>query len=505
MVAESAPRSHLVAAAESKVDHSPYLIENGDLGGADMTPEEERRMVRKLDINIFPVVIALYILSFLDRVNIGNARLYGLEKDLGLQGNEYQLCVSMLFITYVLFELPTNLVLKLVQPKRFIPAVSVCWGLASLATGFVRTKGQLIALRLLLGAFEAGYFPAICFYLTFFYRRRELAVRVFFLFAASAVAGSCGGLLGYAVGLMDGAAAAGGLAAWRWLMIVEGLPTVVFGVLSGLVLANDPYDARYLTDREKSFTPLRQRLDGTSLGLEGDKHKVDWQQCFEAWRDWKVWALATAQIGVTVMLYGYSTFLPTIISALGYSGIQSNLLTIPCYACGAVVYLVVAYYSDRTGYRGYFTVGGCLTACAGYAIMLGTPGYGAGAQYAGCMIIASGLYVAVGIPISWMPNNLPSHFKRAAGQGTSMTLGNTAGIFASFIYRTQDKPEYKLGHGLSLAFVFCSACLFATTSFLLRRENRKRDRGERDHILEGKTEEEIARLGDYHPSYRYLY
>lgn len=501
MAADSIASGQLEVKAKSEVDHSVSVAENGDLGG-EMTPEEEARMVRKMDINIFPVVVVLYILSFLDRVNIGNARLYHLETDLGLQGNDYQLCVSMLFITYVLFELPTNIILKMVQPKRFIPAVSICWGVVSLATGFVQNKGQLIALRLLLGIFEAGYFPAICFYLTFFYRRRELAVRIFFLFAASAVSGSCGGLLGYAIGLMDGVR---GMSAWRWLMIIEGLPTIVFGVLSYFVLANDPYDARYLTDREKSFTPIRKQLDGTSLGLEGDKDKIDWQQCFEAWKDWKVWGLAIAQIGVTVMLYSYSTFLPTIINALGYSGIHTNLLTIPCYACGAIVYLCVAYYSDKTGYRGYFAVGGCLTACAGYAIMLGTPRYGAGAQYAGCIIIASGLYVAVGIPISWMPNNLPSHFKRAAGQGTSMTLGNTAGIYASFIYRTQDSPEYKLGHGIALAFVFCSGCLFAVISYFLWRENQKRDRGERDYILEGKTEEEIARLGDYHPSYRYLY
>jgi MFS family permease len=371
-----------------------------------------------------------------------------------------------------------------------------------MCTGFVNNKTQLIAMRLLLGVFEAGYFPAICFYLTFFYRRRELALRIFYLFAASALSGSCGGLIAYAIGHMDGVR---GMSAWRWLMILEGIPAAILGFFSYFILANDPYDARYLTAREKSFTSIRRSLDGTSFGMEGDKDKIDWQQCFEAWKDWKVWTLSISQIGVTVMLYGYSTFLPTIINALGYSGIHTQLLTIPCYACGAVVYLIVANISDKTGYRGYFSVAGCAVACTGYAILLGTPKYGAGAQYAGCIIVACGLYVAVGIPISWMPNNLPSHYKRAAGQGTAMTLGNCAGIFSSFLYRTQDKPEYKLGHGATLGFVFVSGCLFLTTSLLLRQENKKRDSGERDHILEGKTPEQIARLGDYHPEYRYMY
>ncbi|CAG9977794.1 unnamed protein product [Clonostachys byssicola] len=490
--------------SDLKVTLDAHNIEfaNGDVTNYGMTPQEERVMVRKMDLHIFPIVIALYILSFLDRVNIGNARLYGLEEDLGLKGEDYQLCVSLLFITYVSFEMPANLLLKMVQPRRFIPATALGWGLVSLCIGFVQNKTQLIALRLLLGLFEAGYFPAICFYLTFFYRRRELALRIFFLFAASAVSGSTGGLLAYAIGFMEGVR---GFRAWRWLMILEGIPTILFGIASYFILSNDPQSTNYLTEREKELCKIRSHLDGTSLGLAGDEKKIDWQQCFEAWKDWKVWTIALAQHGVTVMLYGYSTFLPTIIRALGYSGIHTQLLTIPCYAAGAVVYLCIAYFSDKTGKRGIFAVGGCLTACLGYAILLGTPQHGAGAQYAGCVIVAAGLYVAVGIPISWMPNNLPSHFKRAAGQGTSMTVGNCAGIYAAFLYRTNDSPEYKLGHGATLGFVFASGCLFGLASLLLRRENKKRDRGERDHILEGKTPEQIDRLGDYNPEYRYIY
>lgn len=333
----------------------------------------------------------------------GNARLCGLEKDLGLHGNRYQLCVSLLFVTYVSFELPSNLILKKVQPKRFIPIVATLGVVVALCTGFVTNMGQLIAVRLLLGICEAGYFPAICFYMTFFYRRRELAIRIFYLFAASAVSDSCGGLLAYAIGLMHNVR---GMSAWRWIMIIEGIPTVLLRITAYFVLANDPMDAPYLTDREKQLTRIRRRLDLTLVELEDQGGKIQWDQCFEAWKDWKVWALAIAQIGVTVTLYSYSVFLPTIINALGYSGIHTNLLTIPCYACGALMYITVAYFSDRTGKRGLFVLGGCLVACAGYAILLGTPQYGAGVQYAGCIIVACGLYVAVGIPIAWMPNNL---------------------------------------------------------------------------------------------------
>jgi sugar phosphate permease len=398
--------------------------------------------------------------------------------------------------------MPTNLFLKKLSPKRFIPSIAVGWGLVSMCTGFVQNKTQLIVLRLLLGCFEAGFFPGVCFYLTFWYRRREYGLRIFFLFAASAVSGSTGGLLAYAIGYMQGVQ---GMNAWRWLMILEGIPTIILGVAAYFIIENDPLSAPWLTEREKHLTRVRRHLDQTSVGLDDEDGKVQWDQVMAAFKDWKVWSLAAAQVGVTVMLYGYSTFLPTIINALGYSGVQTQLLTIPCYACGALVYLFIAYWSDRTGYRGYFAVGGCATACTGYAILLGTPQYGAGAQYAGCVIVASGLYVAVGLGISWMPNNLPSHYKRAAGAGTSMTLGNCAGIMSSFIYRTQDSPRYQLGHAITLGFVFCSGCLFCLTALLLRAENKRRDRGERDHLLQNLTPLQIAKLGDYHPSYRYIY
>ena len=232
---------------------------------------------------------------------------------------------------------------------------------------------------------------------------------------------------------------------------------------------------------------------------------MDWRQVIAGLSDWKIWGFSMAQIGVTVMLYGYSTFLPSIIRALGYSGIHTQLLTIPCYACGAIVYCVTAYWSDRLKQRGIFAFAGCLVSSTRYAILLGTPNYGAGLQYAGCIIVAIGLYVSVGVPISWMPNNLPSPYKRAAGNGLMFTTSNCAGVISSYICLSKDAPRYTMGHAIVLAFVLSSGIMFAGMTVYLRSENRKRDRGEREHVLEGKSDSEIAALADNHPWYRYLY
>ncbi|KAL7625199.1 hypothetical protein AAE478_004414 [Parahypoxylon ruwenzoriense] len=468
----------------------------------DRFEQRQKALVRKMDLRLLPILALLYIMSFLDRVNIGNARLYNLETDLGLVGDDYQLCVSILFVTYVAFELPVNLFLKRMGPKNFIPLAATGWGLVSMCTGFVTNKTQLIALRLLLGLFEAGFFPGINFYLTFWYRRSELGVRIFYMFTASAVAGFSGGLLAYAIGHMEGIS---GYSAWRWLFILEGIPTILLGISAYFILANDPFSAKFLSEEEKQLVQVRRDLDRTSLGLQDETGKVQWDQVLAAFKDWKIIILCIAQFGTTVMLYGYSVFLPTIIQALGYSGIHAQLLTIPCYVTGAVVYCIVAFFSDKVSRRGIFAVGGCVTACTGYAILLGTPQHGAGAQYTGTIFVAAGLYVAVGIGLTWMPNNLPSHYKRATGQGLDFTIANMSGIVSPFIYRTDGAPRYVIGHAVTLGCVGYAGILLMLVSILLKRENEKRDRGERDHILVGKSELEISKLGDMHPSYRYIW
>lgn len=187
----------------------------------------EKKLVQKLDRWIVPPVMLLYLLSFLDRVNIGNARLFNMEKDLGLKGNQYQLAVSILFVTYILTELPSNLVIKKFRPSRWLSIITTSWGIVATLTGLVQNFAGLVACRLLLGALEGGLFPGLAIYLTMFYTKTEIALRVGYLFVSAAIAGSLGGLLAYGIGYMDGIA---GMYGWRWIIIIEGIPTVILGI-----------------------------------------------------------------------------------------------------------------------------------------------------------------------------------------------------------------------------------------------------------------------------------
>ncbi|KAI9753604.1 MAG: hypothetical protein M4579_005068 [Chaenotheca gracillima] len=456
----------------------------------------EKKLVRKLDLYIVPIVMLLYLLSFLDRVNIGNARLYNMEADLGLKGNQFQTATSILFVTYVLSEVPSNLVLKKFHPSRWIAIMTTLWGIIATLTGVTQTYAQLIVCRLLLGAVEGGLFPSMAVYLTLFYTKRELALRIGYLFVSSALAGACGGLLGYAIGNMDGVA---GQSGWRWILIIEGLPTFVLGILTFFLLADSPETAFYLNDQEKALMIVRRDREA---GQTQSAQEFHWKDVHKAYRDWKVLAFCAIQFGTDTMLYGYSTFLPTIIQALGgWSPSQVQALTIPCYCLGAIAYLVAARLSDSQQKRGlYCVIFGCISV-VGYGLLISdTP---PGVHYFACFVVALGLYVVVGLPLAWLPSNSPRYGKRTMGTGMQLMIGNCSGIMAPFLYKTNEAPRYVRGHAVTLAMVGFSTVLLAFMSFWFSRKNATRRAGGEDSKFEGMSEEELAELGDESPRYMY--
>ncbi|KAI9791511.1 MAG: hypothetical protein M1816_003855 [Peltula sp. TS41687] len=283
------PENVLTTTEKTKARPPSYLED--DTQGLDLLdPIEEKKLVRKLDRHIIPIAMLLYLLSFLDRVNIGNAKLYGLEEDLGLTGNQYQIATSVLFVSYVIFEVPSNLVLKRFKPSRYIASIVALWGLVATLTGLTKNFGELVACRLLLGLFEAGLFPGLAMYLTFFYTKRELALRIGYLFVSAALAGACGGLLAYGIGHMDGVA---GQRGWRWIMIFEGIPTFLMGIVTWFVLADDPEHARYLSPREKAMVIARREKQA---GHTTSAEELHWKDAKKGFTDWKVLAFGVAQV-----------------------------------------------------------------------------------------------------------------------------------------------------------------------------------------------------------------
>ncbi|KAL1601694.1 hypothetical protein SLS60_006609 [Paraconiothyrium brasiliense] len=473
--------------------------EDGSIEGSleEVDPIAEAKLVRKLDLYIIPVVMLLYLFSFLDRVNIGNARLYGLEEDLGLNSTQWQTAISILFVTYILSEVPSNLVLKKLRPSRWIAFITVSWGIIATLTGVVQNYAGLIVCRLFLGAVEGGLFPGLAIYLTFFYTKRELALRIGYLFVSAALAGACGGLLAFAIGHMEGVAGESG---WRWILIIEGLPTFVLGIATWWILPNEPATTYFLNDQEKRLAIARLKRQ---TGYTASAQEFHWQDVKKGAKDWKIWAFSFAQFGCDTMLYGFSTFLPTIIKGIQphASTALVQVYTIPCYAVGAITYLAVAKLSDYQQRRGVYAVALGIVAIVGYAMLMSDSR--AAVHYAGCFLVAMGLYVNVGLPLAWLPTNNPRYGKRTLATGLQLSIGNCAGIMSSFLYPAKEGPRFIRGHAVTLSMVAFASIVYAFMWFYFSHVNARRSRGEEDHKIQGMSDDEIKELGDDSPRFVY--
>ncbi|KAA8643409.1 hypothetical protein EYZ11_010114 [Aspergillus tanneri] len=490
-------QSELKQGVESSSQTADTAFPADDSSGMSLLEEQkEKHLVWKMDMYILPFVVLLYLFSFLDRVNIGNARLYGLEEDLGLVGDQYQVAVSILFVTYCLFEVPSNLVIKKLTPSRYIASISVIWGIIATLTGITKNYGDLIACRILLGVVEAGLFPGLLTYLTLFYSKRELALRTGYLFSSAAIAGAFGGLLAYGIGFMDGIS---GLRGWRWIMIIEGIPTVLLGVVTWFFLADDPDTAYYLNEEERALVVRRR---SRYVGQTASAQKFHWADVKEGALDWRIYAFCIGQFGVDTMLYGYSTFLPTIIKGMGsWSVPEVQALTIPCYALGSLMYLGVAWLSDRTQRRALFTCIFAAVSVVGYGVLISDSS--SGVHYFGALLVASGLYVAVGLPLAWLPTTLPRYGKRTFATGLQLTFGNVSGVMSPFLYKSTEAPRYERGNSVTLGLVGFAGVVYGLIWFYYREKNSRRDRGLEDYKVEGMTEEEIQEMGDKSPRFRY--
>ena len=229
-----------------------------------LTPEEraekERKLRRKIDLRLLPMAIIMYIMNYLDRNNIAAARLGGLESDLKLVGNQFQVTVSILFVGYVLMQIPSNLFLnKVGKPAIYLPACMIVWGMISGATAACHTYGGLLAIRFFLGFVEAAYFPGCLFFLSSWYTRKELALRTAMLYSGSLISGAFSGLIAAGItGNMDGLK---GLRAWRWLFIIEGVATVVIAFTAFFILPDFPRTTTWLSEEERQLAVWRLEED----------------------------------------------------------------------------------------------------------------------------------------------------------------------------------------------------------------------------------------------------
>jgi MFS family permease len=315
-----------IVSSASPTCETPVELAEGS-GDIYVDPALERLMISKFDRYMMPQMALLVLLAYLDRSNIGtfvlihqswksakallgNARVFGFEEDLKLKGTQFGNISTLFYPTYVVFEVPWVMAVKKWGPNTILAIAMVAWSAVTLGTGFVHNYHQAIAVRLLLGAFESALFPCLVFVVSTIYTREQQGKRIAALYGATALSGAFGGLIAYAIQLMG---AKHGLAAWRWLFIVEGCVSLGFGLALWLTLPSSPESAWFLTKSEKMVMGARLARDAAYRG----EKRFSWSFVKTALSDPLIYIAALALFCSSIPLFGFGTFLPTIIVGLG--------------------------------------------------------------------------------------------------------------------------------------------------------------------------------------------
>ncbi|KAF4459072.1 major facilitator superfamily transporter [Fusarium albosuccineum] len=423
------------------------------------TPAQEERIKKKIDRHLLPVLAIMYLVSYLDRSNMGNAAIIGLKEDLNL------------------------------TPGQLM--------------GLVQGFSGLLAARFFLAIGESGFFPAASYILTMWYRRHEIQLRAGIFYSAGALSGAVSGLLAYLINKMDGVA---GLEGWRWVFILEGMLTVVIAVSAFFVLPDDPATCSFLTEEEKAIVDHRLKYDvGTHHGSFDAHEPFKWKHVWSALLDYKVWAVVVVYWGSAIPIYGFIYTLPTVLKELGYTAEIAQLMTIPIYVAAVVALLLTAHFSDKAGDRSMFVIVPLLVGGVGLIGLLAIPkrGVAPGALLDMLFLVAMGLYSIVCGTVAWTANNLAGPWKRSVGMALMIAVGNLGGAAGTNIYLARESPHDWTGYGTSLGVIVLSLASSLFLRYKFKSINAKRDAMTLEEIREKYTEEELRDMGDDSPLFRY--
>ncbi|MCL5279335.1 MAG: MFS transporter [Planctomycetes bacterium] len=426
----------------------------------------EAKTYAKADRRLIPFLFLCYILAYLDRVNVGFAKLQML-KDLSLSDAAFATGAGIFFIGYFLFEVPSNILLKKFGARTWIARIMISWGVISSAMVLVRNEWTFYSLRFLLGLAEAGFFPGIIFYLTLWYPSRLRSTRTALFVSAIAVSGVLGNPISGLI--MESLSGKAGLDGWQWLFLAEGIPSVLVGIWVYYHLDSGIAEAKWLSDEEKSL--LARNIDAE------DRHKSE-VRVIDAFKSGKVWVLCGIYFTLMIGLYGISFWLPTIVKAFGVQGyLPVGLITAIPYAVTVVGMILLSRHSDRTGERRMHYV---LNATAGGLGLILSGVLADHPIFAMACLSLGTLGVIGSMPLFWpIPSAFLAGTAAAAGIGMVNSVGNLGG------YVGPNVPIWvrRISADPSAALYVIAAALFlgAILTFLFLPKNLTAGRGVAGH------------------------
>ncbi|KAI0876511.1 allantoate permease [Hypoxylon argillaceum] len=426
-----------------------------------------KRLMRKVDVHLLPLLILMYLLNFLDRSNLAQARLGTLEQDLGMKGTDFNLATSILFVGYLLMQLPSNLLLTRVRPSVYLGMAMTIWGVISTAQAATRSFGGLLAARFFLGFAEAPFFPGAIFLMSSWYTRGELAYRIAWFYSGSSLSNAFGGLIG--AGVLSNLSGAHGIAGWRWLFIIEGIITIGVAIVAAFVLPNYPSNTNWLTPEEQAYAQWRL-VDDTGDADVADSISVK-EGVKMAFKDPRLYLFTLLQ-HLSILSQAFQYFFPSIVKTLGFGTIETLLLTAPVWILTFLVSLAVTYTSGRFADRSIHII--CLMSVAIIGNIIAISTLNTGARFFAIFLLPAGAVTAYQIVLAWIANSFPRPLvKRSACISFANLVGNSANIYGSYMYPATDGPRYVPGGAATAVVAFLLAVVAFVARLVLQKENKK--------------------------------
>ncbi|KAI1172175.1 major facilitator superfamily domain-containing protein [Nemania sp. FL0916] len=471
-------------------------IEDAHLAPSDeadeFTEREAKKIVHQIDRRLLVTIGFMYCVSLIDRTNISAAAIAGLIKDLVLTGNRYSIATLAFFPTYIVFQPTSTVIVRKIGPRIHIAFITVAWGAIMLGMGFMKTFGQLTALRVVIGILEAGFFPSAVYLLSTWYTRYELGRRYGLFYLIGSCTSAFSGILAFGLIHLDGA---GGLAGWRWIFIIEGIITILLGFAGYWLLVDFPESNRktwkFLSDKQRAWVVRRIQADRGDV----EAPKFQLSKFLGAGLDWRLWAYGLIAFGSTTITYALAFFLPIILNeGLGYDVGTSQALVAPPYAFAGIFMYAMGWLGDRYRTRGLIVVGNMVVALIGLPILGWHPD--PKIRYLGAFLLVAGANSNVPASLAYQATNIRGQWKRAFASATWVGFGGIGGIAGSLVFRDQDKPSYRPGLWACIAVSLMNIIIVGVCTISFYFDNKKADRGEKQ--LEAEDVE-------HDPGFRYTY
>ncbi|KAK8125992.1 MFS transporter [Apiospora kogelbergensis] len=406
----------------------------------------ERKLLWRQDKRIIPLSAGIYFLCYLDRSNIGNAKILNnsshddMQTQNGMTNYQFNVALMIFLIGYFLFEVPSNIMLKKLRPSRWLAIIMFIWGAITIGLGGTKTYAEVTVVRFLLGAAEAGLFPGLVYYLTFWYKSDERS--------CDAGGGAFGGAIAYGIGHMNGAA---GHAAWRWLFWIEGIPSCLSAVAVFFFLPDFPERANWLSEAEKDLAVQRLYLEGS----KGEGKGVSWEDAKATITDWRLYGHYAIYFAVSLPFSSLSLFVPSITQGLGYKDLEAQLMSVPPYAefAGSICFTDSRLLVCRPLQQPWISLRRCCFRRRHRVPRISCPppdNYGG--RYATLVIGSAGAFACVPPMLGWLSSNIWT----TASTGLAIAING-----------------YPTGHGVNCAMLFVVTIGAIGLSIFYQRKNKR--------------------------------